>query len=75
MVKLICLVAVVSLMSFAVGCGPKENDLGEKASTGTQITEIVQTTDGAATTEDSATTTEETTAVTTDDNKNWTGIY
>ena len=80
MVKLICLVAVVSLMSFAVGCGPKEDDFGEKASTGTQITETVQTTDGAATTEDSATTTEETTAVTTDDgtsddNNNWTGIY
>ena len=79
MVKLICLTAAVSLMIFAVGCGPKEESFSEKESSGTQIAETVQTqTD--ATTEGSTSTTEETTAATTDngnsdDNNNWTGIY
>ena len=77
MVKLICLVAALSLMTFAVGCRP--NDSEKMESSGTQIAETVQTqTD--ATTEGSTSTTEETTAATTDngnsdDNNNWTGIY
>lgn len=87
MVKLICLTAAVTLMIFAVGCGPKEESFSEKESTDTQIViGIVQTQpeetaeDSTATTEGSTSTTEETTAATTDngnsdDNNNWTQIY
>ena len=86
MVKLICLTAAVSLMIFAVGCGPKEESFSEKESSGTQIAETVQTQtdatteDSTAATEGSTSTTEETTVATTDngnsdDNNNWTGIY
>ena len=76
MVKLICLVAALSLMTFAVGCRP--NDSEKTESTGTQVTETVQTQDDAEITADSTATTEETTVDTTDDgnsNNNWTGIY
>ena len=77
MVKLICLVAALSLMTFAVGCRP--NDSEKTESTGTQVTETVQT-QGEETTKDETATTEETSAATTENdnsnsNNDWTGIY